>query len=169
MTLTRPAEPEEARERQRIVDEHYEAVFRFCVRCIGSRHAEDATQECFLIAVRRWHEYRGLSSVRTWLFGIARNVCRNLARDREDLYVSLEIWKDTTPSREDAIVDRLLLREALAGLSFEQREAIVLHELEGLNYSQIAELLGIPEGTVKSRVHYAFQNLRRAVRPKEEP
>lgn len=169
MTLTRPAEPEEARERQRLVDEHYEAVFRFCVRCIGSRHAEDATQECFLIAMRRWHEYRGLSQVRTWLFGIARNVCRNLARDPDNLYSSLEIWQEVAPSREDAIIDRLLLREVLAGLSLEHREVIVLHELERLNYSQIAELLGIPEGTVKSRVHYAFQNLKRAVRPEEEP
>jgi RNA polymerase sigma-70 factor (ECF subfamily) len=73
-----------------------------------------------------------------------------------------------TANPEGAIVDRQALKDALSTLSEDHREVVLLHEVEGLTYQEAAEVLGVPEGTVKSRLHHAFLNLRRALLGPEE-
>lgn len=147
---------------ERLVHEHYASVYRFCARRIGDQAAFDATQETFLTAQKCWHKFRGESTERTWLFGIAMNQCRSMARKRKLEPLGLENWLDD-PSPGDMQAETLQredLRRALAQLSPEHLEIILLHEIEGLRYSEAARLLGVPEGTLKSRLHYAFKELR---------
>jgi RNA polymerase sigma-70 factor (ECF subfamily) len=147
---------------ERLVHEHYASVYRFCARRIGDQSAFDAAQETFLTAQKCWHKFRGESSERTWLLGIAMNQCRTIARKRKVEPLGLENWLDD-PSPGDLqtdVVQREDLRRALAQLSPEHREIILLHEIEGLRYAEAARLLGVPEGTLKSRLHYAFKELR---------
>lgn len=151
----------------RLAELHYDAVWRFCCRRVGEAHASDATQDTFLTAVRRSSSFRGESEARTWLFGIALNVCRNLHRKSgRDLG---EEWLQHLPEPDPApaALERTTLRQALLGLSPEHREAVILHEMEGFSYREIGEIVGVPEGTVKSRLHHAFLALRKALAPEE--
>jgi RNA polymerase sigma-70 factor (ECF subfamily) len=167
-----------------LVDEHYDAVYRFCARRIGPDHAQDAAQETFLTAQKRIGSFAQASSLSTWLFGIAHNHCRNFARKRKMETLVSDTWLadrdsngDTSPAtdhashitnHEQTLVDREALRQALSTLSSDHREVVLLHEVEGLTYEEAATVLGIPVGTVKSRLHHAFQNLRIALLGREE-
>ncbi len=145
-----------------LVREHYPRVYRFCARRLGDDWAEDAAQETFVTMQRSLKRYQERSSFETWLLGIAHNHCRNLSRKRRMDPSQLDAWMEQQAQTvEDPIFDRESLRCALAKLSEEHREVVMLHEVEGLKYGEIGEILGIPEGTVKSRLHHAFMNLRR--------
>lgn len=154
-----------------IVRHHYAFVYRFCARRLGPELAQDAAQETFLTAQKSIRRFDGSSSLSTWLLGIAHNHCRNLARkNRHEFSWPGEHEMETlsAESSEKVIVDRHALREALAKLSPEHREAVLLHELEGLSYEEAALVAGVPAGTIKSRLHYAFVQLRRALTGAEE-
>lgn len=152
---------------EKIIVEHYDLVFRFCARRVGQELACDATQETFLTAMKRISEFEGRSQLRTWILGIALNHCRNLSRkNRVEVCVD-EVWDLGQHSHEQTTVDSETLRCALEQLSLEHREVVLLHELEGLTYAEAGEILGIPEGTVKSRLHHAFQHLRKSLNPSE--
>ena len=150
-----------------IAREHYDAVFRFCARRVGADRAADAAQETFLTAQKALRKFRGESSVSTWLFGIAHNECRRQMRKDRNLPMALEMdfAQPASEDSESAIVDRQALYQAMRKLSPEHREVVVLHELDGLTYEEAAAILGVPVGTVKSRLHHAFLNLRRSLFP----
>jgi RNA polymerase sigma-70 factor (ECF subfamily) len=150
-----------------IAQEHYDAVFRFCARRVGVDRAADAAQETFLTAQKALKKFRGESTVSTWLFGIANNECRRLARKERLAPVTLEIdpARPASEHSEEAIVNRQALLQAMQKLSPEHREAVILHELDGLTYEEAAVILGVPVGTVKSRLHHAFTNLRKSLSP----
>lgn len=159
-----------------IAKQHYALVFRFCARRIGIDAAQDAAQDTFVTAQRVLRSFRGDSTLRTWLLGIAHNECRRLARNRRLEPPCIEL-KDDIGSRlpndgqsfGDLIIDRRALGDALNRLSPEHREVVLLHEVEGLSYDEAAKVIGIPSGTVKSRLHHAFLNLRRSLSPNLEP
>ena len=147
-----------------IARDHYEAVFRFCARRVGQDHAPDAAQETFLTAHRVLDKFEGRSELKTWLFGIAHNECRRLSRMRKLAPAPMPMEEaHGTSSPEGILVDREALRIALMKLSPEHRHVVMLHEIEGLSYDEAAEVLGVPAGTVKSRLHHAFIQLRRSL------
>lgn len=153
---------------ERVVRDHYDAVYRFCARRVGPDRAGDCAQETFLTAQRVIGKFRGESTISTWLFGIALNECRRMARKYRIECCSLELDVPESGSpKEQILVDRQALRQALDRLSEEHREAVLLHEVEGMTYEEAAEVLGIPVGTVKSRLHHAFIQLRRSLFPME--
>jgi RNA polymerase sigma-70 factor, ECF subfamily len=143
---------------------HYVHVYRFCSRRVGPDAAQDAAQETFLTAQRALRNFRGESSLRTWLLGIAHNECRRICRVRklESPAMVLQEARDDAPF-EQMIVDRHALGEALNKLTPEHREVVLLHEVEGLSYDEAAAVIGVPAGTVKSRLHHAFLNLRKSL------
>lgn len=148
--------------------EHYAVVYRFCARRVGPELAQDAAQETFVTAQRSMRKFDGRSTLSTWLFGIAHNHCRNLARKQKREVCLDEAWlggeaMKHEPNREGQIVDRHALRAALGRLSPEHREAVLLHEVEGLSYEEAGLVAGVPAGTIKSRLHHAFSNLRRSL------
>src|ERR1700712_3128998 len=117
---------------------HYDAVFRFCVRRIGPDRASDAAQETFLTAQKVLKKFRGESSLSTWLFGIANNECRRQIRMKgyEPQPIEFDPNKACGGDPERTLVDRETLRVAMAKLSPEHREAVLLHEIEGLTYEE---------------------------------
>jgi len=153
-----------------IARDHYEAVFRFCARRVGVDRAADAAQETFLTAQKVLPKFRGESTLSTWLFGIAHNECRRMSRHQrgEPLLLEIDPARPTSERSEETLVDREALRAALSRLSPEHREVVMLHEVEGLTYEEAALILGVPVGTVKSRLHHAFLNLRKHLSPTGE-
>jgi len=128
-------------------------------------NAEDLTQEVFLKAFRKAGTFQGDSAIYTWLFSIARNTChdamrrlkvkRRLGLDYE-FAPNEELWK--APDEGDPLVGReehRLLQKALARLPENHRELIVYKDLQEMTYVEIGEIIGIPEGTVKSRLFKA--------------
>lgn len=147
-----------------IAKQHYALVFRFCARRVGVDAAQDAAQETFLTAQRVIGKFRGDSTLRTWLLGIANNECRRVCRNRKLDAPCIELTDAPDKgSFDQMIVDRHALSEALNKLSPEHREVVLLHEVEGLSYDEAAAVIGVPAGTVKSRLHHAFLNLRKSL------
>jgi RNA polymerase sigma-70 factor, ECF subfamily len=125
--------------------------------------AEDAVQDAFLHAYRALHRFLPDQAFGAWLHRIVANASlditrRRKVRDADELPETL-----ASPFRDPAETDelRLRLREALERLPERQRSVIVLHDVEGFKHSEIGKLLGIPEGTARSDLHYARSALRR--------
>jgi RNA polymerase sigma-70 factor, ECF subfamily len=161
---------------------YQERVFRLVLRMIGDRaEAEDLAQEVFISIFKAIEGFRGDSHLSTWVYRVASNHCRNrikyLVRRRRKLTHDF----DEEMGEEGAVgshgperpvgPDRLLeaqqteslLQQGLLTLDEEQRELIVLREVEHLSYDEIMAITGLPEGTVKSRLHRARAALREYV------
>jgi len=131
--------------------------------------AEDSVQEAYLRAYKAFGQFRG-GDGRAWLLTIVRNVCYSRLRKKQTAEQH-EVFDESLHGAADAPAetsDRLrgeigaeLLREALALLPEKMREMIVLHDLEGLAYREVAEVAGIPIGTVMSRLSRARERLHR--------
>jgi RNA polymerase sigma-70 factor (ECF subfamily) len=160
-----------------LVAEHQRMVVQLAINLLGDREeALDLSQEVFLRVFRTIHRFRGQSSLRTWIYRIAVNQARNRHRfwrrrhraDQVSLDAHVAAHGDV-PSVGTAGPDRVLaqkelaerLQSALDRLPFDQRTAIVLREIDGLKYEEIAYSLGVAVGTVKSRLTRARQALRR--------
>lgn len=145
-----------------LVREHYPSVFRFCARRLGPDLGQDAAQETFVTMHKSLKKFQGTSSLSTWLLGIAHNHVRSLSRKRSLQPAPIDAWLDVPASGPDetGLIQREQLRQALSALSEDHRQVVLMHEIEGLKYAEIAEVLAIPEGTVKSRLFHAFRSLR---------
>jgi RNA polymerase sigma-70 factor, ECF subfamily len=146
----------------------------------NSEEARDLTQETFLRAFQSIGQFRGESDLRTWIYRIAINQARNRwrwwRRRRRDATVSLDSEnghgnqplieslpseRDKSPEQETLAHEReRALRKALHSLSLSYRETVILRDIEGFTYEEIAETLGINVGTVKSRLARGRQELR---------
>ena len=163
-----------------LVGEHQRMVVQLALNLLGDRdEAVDLSQEVFIRVFRTIHRFRGQSTLRTWIYRIAVNQARNRQRfwrrrHRAD-QVSLDVHVATHgdfASKIGTAPDRLLeqkelgqrLQGALDRLPFDQRTAIVLREIDGLSYDDIAFSLGVAIGTVKSRLTRARQALRADLR-----
>jgi RNA polymerase sigma-70 factor, ECF subfamily len=141
----------------------------------GSPDAEDLAQDAFIRAWKGLARFRGESTFRTWLHGIAVNVIRThrgrLARLR-DVFITRAGDERPDPIEtaaagerlEDALAARQQIDWALARLPAQLRETVVLRDIQGLEYREIADALGVPIGTVESRIFRARQRLRPLLR-----
>lgn len=144
-------------------DLHAAAVWRYAVHLTGNpSDADDVVQETLL---RAWRTPRLLeqdpAAARSWLFTVARNLVIDESRSaRRRHESSAEAPERTIEDRSDALFDTLLVGEALAALSEEHRAVIVRAYFGGRSTAELAADLQIPEGTVKSRLHYGLRALR---------
>ena len=162
---------------------HLDAVYRFALRLAGEPdQAEDLVQETFLRAYRAWDQYTRGTAAKSWLFTICRNVFlrRRERGKRHDEIVKENAAPSATgvdpvnplwasvhgvdPEGEffDSIVDQRILA-SIQELQEEFRAVVVLSDVEGLSYAEIAELLDIPVGTVKSRLFRGRRRLQRVL------
>lgn len=133
--------------------------------CGTRADAEDLLQDIFLLAYRKLPEFRGDSSVGTWLYRLAMNRCLDHLKSRQTRAsgVTAPLDEEAMPGPRlvaDGGVKRLDLERAIARLPEGARAAFVLHDVEGFQHHEIATILGISEGTSKSQVHKARLKLR---------
>jgi RNA polymerase sigma factor (sigma-70 family) len=159
---------ENAEEFREVFERHYDAVRRFTQRIVGRETGEEIAAQTFLIAFERRATYDlGYPSARSWLFGIAYNVARHhlrSERSQQDMLARLPRGREATDPIEVESLDaaRLtpILREALSELREEQRSPFVLVALGELTYQETADVLDIPVGSVRSRIHRSRARLR---------
>ncbi len=139
-------------------------VWRLCFHLLGnSAMADDVTQDAFVRAYRFIHRYRGDAKFSTWLFSIARNCALDeVRRDQRRRKVAdiIEAQPERAPVRAELGIE---VREAVSSLPIELREPLVMIDILGQSYAEVAETMGIPVGTVKSRVHRARDSVARAL------
>jgi RNA polymerase sigma-70 factor (ECF subfamily) len=157
-----------------LVSRHERRVFRLLFRMLGTREeAEDASQDAFLSLFRHGHRFRREARFSTFVYRVAANAALNRrrtlgrARSRSEEFKRRQDAGDNLPSspRSPAVSAegsevQERVQSALLSLPEDLRVAIVLYDIEGQAYRDIAETLGIPEGTVKSRIHRARSALR---------
>ncbi|MCA3014065.1 MAG: RNA polymerase sigma factor [Myxococcaceae bacterium] len=166
-----------------LVARHRQPVFNFILRYVGHRQrAEDLLQETWLKVVRSSSEWEPKARFTTWVYTIARNLCVDSAR--KEAFRATDSLDAPAPgddgaegrARGELVADgagqapdraaynarlRPLLERAIRSLPAEQREVFLLREYQGLGFKEIAEVTGVNENTVKSRMRYALEGLRR--------
>ena len=154
-----------------LVDRHAAAVYAFVARFVGDRElAEDLTQEVWLRLLRRPEAFGGHARLTTWLFAVARNVCIDAARRAQRRQGETPPDLHDVPDPGPGVLARVagrelgeLVAQAVDALPPEQREVFLLREQTPLTFQQIAEALELPRDTVKSRMRYALERVRRSV------
>lgn len=167
-----------------LVRRHHKPVYRFCLRALGSpAGAEDATQEVFLRVVKYAPKWERKAKFTTWLYTIARNYCIDEARKgrfrrTESLNAPAfaadgesgteridQVEAETLPS--DRVTESVRMRQAIdsavQALPEDQREVFCLREYSGMAFKEIAQMVGVGENTIKSRMRYALVFLRKSL------
>jgi RNA polymerase sigma-70 factor, ECF subfamily len=153
---------------------HCKRVYAVCLRMVGdTTEAEDLTQEAFLLLFRKIHTFRGESAFSTWLYRLAVNTVLMHLRKKSLPVVSMETGPATdgeaAPSSVEIAasdlllegsIDRINLGRCIAQLPVGSREIFVLHDIQGYQHHEIAEMLGRSEGVSKSQLHRARKRLR---------
>lgn len=141
-----------------LVHAYQAQVWRFLTHLLGDAAlAEDVTQETFLRLHRRLRQYRFRSRFSTWLFAIARNAGVDALRSRQRRARLVQALPDELPVPDPAVA--VEVAAGVASLPADTREAFLLVEVVGLTYREAGEAIGVPEGTVKSRVFRARRQL----------
>ena len=163
-----------------VVRRYQNRVFSMCLRWMGSRSiAEEVAQDVFLALFKALPRFRGDAQLSTWVYRVTVNHCKNrdlyrrrrahgrhdsIHGSRDDDDAPVRQYADEGPgteSRTHQSEASALLQEALNALDEDQRQIIVLRDVEDLSYEEIAEILELPKGTVKSRLHRARHELAR--------
>ena len=179
-SLLRRLRDRDERAFRELIDEHRDRVFNITYRMLGNRaEAEDVAQEVFITVFKQIENFRGDSKFSTWLYRVTVNHCKNRikylsrrhSRDQDEL--------DETSQQQNSAVNgapvraknpdkalesmqmEQLLQEAIASLDDEQRAVVILRDVEDLSIEEICEITGLPDGTVKSRLHRARLVLRK--------
>jgi RNA polymerase sigma-70 factor (ECF subfamily) len=172
-----PPTPEQAAFLERAMQQYGKATYNFAFRLTGNESdARDLTQDAFVRVYRAWRSFQPGTSFLSWIYRIVTNLYRDELRRRKGRFHE-QIPEDNAPQQfggqrplavtpiED-YVDRQLgepLSKALAQLSVEQRQVVILADIEEYSYQEIAEIMGCSIGTVRSRLHRARALLRRLV------
>ncbi len=160
------------KEFESVLTAHWADVLRLCLVMFSDEtEAEEAAQQTFFKAYAAWDSFEGRSTVRTWLFRIAINVCRrNLTirkrfqGERLDRHIQLA-YPETDP-REEQLKEKA--SQALQQLAPPHRLILTLFCIEGMKHQDIAKIFDVPEGTVWSRLHKAKQELKKAFQAIED-
>ena len=162
-----------------LLGRHRKAVFNFILRYVGDKEtAEDLLQETFMRVIKGADAYKRQAKFTTWLYTIARNLCVDQTRRRkhrkhasldapmgsdDDSGTLLDVVASGEMASDRKSVNKQLyqrLQGAIGALSEEQREVFLMREFLDMPFKQIADVVGVPENTVKSRMRYALEKLR---------
>lgn len=163
----------------KLVDAYQARVLGFVSRMVHNQdEAEDITQEVFVRAYQSMDRFDGRAAIRTWLFKIAHNLCIDAARRRSRSALDHTVpgpeaedrWnaeEDTRWNPESVVINAELhsiVDEALESMSEKLRTILLLHDQEQFSYEELSAMLGVPVGTVKSRLFLARTHIQRAVK-----
>jgi RNA polymerase sigma-70 factor (ECF subfamily) len=160
---------------------HRQSIFEFILRSVGPHNtaqAEDLTQETFLRVVKQASTYEQRAKFTTWLYTLARNLCIDASRRAkhrraqsldsadEEGNSLLDRTAAPNPAVDRQVISRQLqtrLEQAIGTLPDDQREVFLMRESADLSFKEIADIIGVSENTVKSRMRYALEKLRAAL------
>lgn len=159
---------------ERIIQIHQDRIYNLCTYMLGNpQEAEDAAQEVFIKAFRKLKDFRPESSLYTWLYRIGVNTCLDYKRKlrpeplKNEAQAEGLVSNEPSPERHYQSKEAgQVINSALEQLSKNSRAVIVLKEIEGLSYEEIAEVLNTSVGTIKSRLSRTREELRRILRGK---
>jgi RNA polymerase sigma-70 factor (ECF subfamily) len=179
-SLLRRLRDRDERAFRELIDDHRDRVFNITYRMLGNRaEAEDVAQEVFITVFKTIESFREESKFSTWLYRVTVNHCKNrikyLARrhdrDRDELDETSQATNGAVngapvraaqPDKALASMQmEKLLQQAIADLDDDQRAVVILRDVEDLSIEEICEITGLPDGTVKSRLHRARLVLRK--------
>ncbi len=162
-----------------LLTRHRRPVFNFILRFVGDREtAEDLLQEAFMRVIKGAEAYKRQAKFTTWLYTIARNLCVDQTRRRkhrkhasldqpmdsgDDSGTLMDVLPGSEMASDRATANKRLhetMHRAIGALSDEQREVFLMREFLDMPFKQIADVVGVPENTVKSRMRYALEKLR---------
>ncbi|MDV6029892.1 MAG: sigma-70 family RNA polymerase sigma factor [Phycisphaera sp. RhM] len=155
-----------------VVNSYWTDIVRLGILMFADEtEAEEVAQQTFFKAYTAWDSFEGRSSVRTWLFRIAINVCRRNLTTRkrfqgERLDHHIDLAHPETDLREEQMKEKV--RQALKHLAPPHRLVLTLFCIEGMKHQDIARILNVPEGTVWSRLHKAKQQLKKELQAMED-
>ena len=156
-----------------LVLQHGDRMYAIATRILRDTHlAEDALQGALVTAWRQLPALRDPDRFEAWVRKLVVHACYAEARRRRSWAANVRVLPIDGPAGPDQIIsiaERDALDQAFRRLTMEQRAAFVLHHDVGLPTAEIADLLGVPAGTVRSRIHYAIRTLRAALEAEGEP
>lgn len=156
----------------RLMERHERRVYNLCLRMVGDvDDASDATQDAFLTAYRKLSSFRGEAAFTTWLHRVAINASYDLLRKRGRTPVLASSTDhpvederiEPAPDHADETTGAIEVQRALLAIPEEFRAALVLHDAQDVPVQEVADILGVPVGTVKSRLHRGRVALARAL------
>ena len=159
--------------------QHERMVYLLCLRMMGNREdAQDCAQDTLLHAYRAFERFRGEANAKTWLYRIAYNTCVDALRRRRGeasldalREEGFEVQETRLPQPEEAVMRRDLRAQIEAGLALlppDQRAVIILRDFQQMPYEEIASVLEINEGTVKSRLNRAREKIKKYLQSTEQ-
>ena len=167
--LLRKAKAGESAAFRHLMDRHAAAILRLASNLVPNHHdAEDVLQETFIAAFRSMKAFEERSSVKTWLYAIAYRQAALLRRKKRmpmQMLTDDALLAGPEMKHELAVDAKIDLDKALAHLPEDHRAILILRELEGMSYEEIAGILELPRGTVESRLHRARQSLKNYFQP----
>jgi RNA polymerase sigma-70 factor, ECF subfamily len=154
-----------------LIQRHERRVYNLALRMMGREEdARDAVQDAFLTAMRRLSTFRGDAQFTTWMHRVTVNACYDLLRKRRRAPLLDAPREEGMPEREpvapdlsDSVDLSLDVRRALLEVPPDYRAAMILHDVQDLPYEEVAAILGVPIGTVRSRIHRGRVALARAM------
>lgn len=157
--------PEKPQDFSEVINRHWPGIYRLCLRMTGRpQDAEEVAQQSFFLAFRAWENFEGRSEVKTWLYRIAINACREYLTRRGaggELLVEPVAHDE---NRLETAEKEEVVRRALNSLPPQHRLILTLFVIEDLAHKDIADILKCPEGTVWSRLYSAKQALEAALK-----
>ncbi|RLL86126.1 RNA polymerase sigma 70 [Petrotoga sp. HKA.pet.4.5] len=162
---------------KKLYEEYAPKIYGVLRNYVNHDEIEDALQEVFIRIIRGINGFKGLSKLSTWIYRIAVNVGKNYSRKYQRIKETSVDFEDETEQNHNiqAISNSNVKNEVLEELDYqmilnimekldeEERLLIKLRDIDGLSYNEIAEIMEIPLGTVKSRLHYARKKLRQLI------
>jgi RNA polymerase sigma-70 factor (ECF subfamily) len=150
---------------ERLLTRHYDRVYAICRRLAGNdADADDACQEAMMALVRGLERFDGRSSFRTWSYRVATNACLDELRRRSRRPLALVDGSerpDVSTPIDQQVADRVTLDELWTELPEEFRAPVVLRDIVGMDYAEIAQVLDLAPGTVRSRIARGRRHLAR--------
>jgi RNA polymerase sigma-70 factor, ECF subfamily len=155
-----------------LMERHERRVYNLCLRMVGDvDDASDATQDAFLTAYRKLSSFRGEAAFTTWMHRVAVNASYDLLRKRGRAPIlassndgpAEEERGAPAPDHADETTDAIQVQRALLAIPEEFRAALILHDAQDVPVREVADILGVPVGTVKSRLHRGRVALARAL------
>jgi RNA polymerase sigma-70 factor, ECF subfamily len=154
-----------------LVERHRSRIYGLVCRLAGTGEADDLAQDVFVAAYKSLRSFRGEAAFGTWLYRIAIHTCSHHLRRRRPETLELDEREPDGRRERDPEARAMqrelqgMVRSAIHRLPYKLRAVIVLRDMHGMSYEEIAGVVGCPIGTVRSRLHYATQRLATHLRP----